>query len=156
MRIYEPLLTRVLRSGVLTAATLTALNMDFEFGRNEAAMIYGAAYNLEPSATTANDDQSITVIARPDYQVVSVTDFLEPMNDPDFVTGYAQRTSIVTEGGMLQLMLVTVPLPEPMLVLRNLSILFFDDNAVELGIVLYYKLAELTDAEVVGSLVGGR
>lgn len=153
---FEPVLTKVIRSGTLSASTLTAVDVNLEVEPGLGANIYGIAANFEPSSIADADDQAVMLIGRPDYQVISATDFLEPMNDADFIVGAAQRTFISTNGGGVRPLLHIVGLPTPYLTLRNCTALFFDDNAVELGIVIYYKLVRLSANEVLSALVRGR
>jgi len=157
MRIFEPLLTRLVRSGTLTAAVLTVVDVDFDMGAREAVLLYGMQVGFEPSTITNADDKTVFLVGRPGYQVISATDFLEPMADPDIIIGQGWRTSFSTNGGMVEpLISDPIKIPEPYLLMRNLSAVFFDDNAVELQVIIYYKAVELQAGELFAAIARGR
>ncbi len=156
MKIYEPVLTRLIRSGTLTAATLTVVDVDFDLSSRMAVMLYGVMVGFEPSTITNADDRAAFLIGRQGYQVISVTDFLEPMADPDIIWGNGYRTSFSTNGGLREPLVFMDSLPVPYLLMRNASALFFDDNTVEHQISIFYKLVELEASELFVALASGR
>lgn len=155
-RILEPVLRRVVEPGTLTAGELTAFDVDFDLGSMQGALILGIDGRFEPSTFTAADDRSMALIARPDYAVAVVGDAGEPWSDPDFVAGVAYRTSFATEGGLLEELSVYQRLIEPWIIHRDMSALFFDDNAVAPTMGIWYKNVFLSESDLVGLLAGRR
>lgn len=155
-RILEPVLRRVVSPAALTAGTLTAFDVNFDFGSLQGALIIGIDGTFEPSTITNADDRSMALIARPDYAVVATGDPREPWGDPDFLAGVAYRTSFSTNGGMIEPLSVYEKLMEPWLIHRNMSVLFFDDNAVALRMGIWYKNVLLSEPDLISLLAGRR
>jgi len=157
MRVFEPLLTRLVRSGTLTASTLTPVDVDFDFGPREAILLYGMQVGFQPSSYTDADDRGVYLVGRAGYQVISAADFLEPMADPDIIIGLGQRDNETTTGAATYEMVPPpVMVPQPYLLMRNMTAIFFDDNAVEHQVIIYYKTVELQAGELFAAIARGR
>ncbi len=157
VRILGPLQRRAFPSGTLVAATLTAIDVDFGLSELGAVLIVGIDGSYEPSAITSGDDRTIALIGRPDVAVQTVTESGEPWDDPDFIGGDRYRTSFSTNGGMVEpLSFAQRIMGEGVLISRRASAMFFDDNAVELTLGIWYHRALLSEQDLVNLVIAGR
>ncbi len=149
--VLEPLLIEI-DNVTLGAATLTPRNIDLDLERTRlGAMVYGVVSAFLPSTNTDADDRSTVLIGRPDYAVVSAVDFDEGFGDPDFIVGRHKSMRLTTSGmidGIYSLEAYLPPNAGGYLNTRRMSLLLFEDNAVQVRSAIYYKLAFLTTKEI--------
>lgn len=157
VRILGPLQRRAFFSGALVAATLTPVDVDFGLSELGAVLIVGLDWVREPETLTNADDFSGSLILRPDYQVQTAGDPREPWDDPDFLMGWAIRTSFATEGGMMELLSFRGDVSgQGTLLARRASALFFADGTGEQVLGVWYHRALLSEQDLVNLVIAGR
>jgi len=158
IRIFGPVQRLVVPSGLLAAATLTAIAVDFNLSALGAVILRKIDGIFEYSTFTQGDNDSMALVGRPGVAVRTAADAREPWDDPDFIVGRATRAALITTGATLEeeSFAREIAPPEGMILAREATALFFSENVVEHVMGIWFHRAMLDPVDLMNLVIAGR